>query len=115
MILVIREKVTPEQLRQMLEVYESIQYVKLAVDVEQGIIAGGGDMHADCEEVLLELGCEQVNLWGAGWHWNTAEVKYDSLINIRPQQGNRSIELQDPILRQRIYQIVTGLFQGVSP
>lgn len=33
-------------------------YVKLAVDIERGILAGGGAMHADCEAVLLEDGSQ---------------------------------------------------------
>ena len=93
MILVIREKVTPEQLSAMLEAHSK----------------------ADCEEVLLELSCEQGDVWGAGWHWNTKEVTFDSLINIRPKQGNRQIELQIPELRQKISTIILELFDGVEP
>lgn len=115
MILVIREKVTPEQLSAMLEAHSKASYVKFAVDVKQEFVAGGGFMHADCEEVLLELGCEQSDVWGAGWHWNTKEVTFDSLINIRPKQGNRQIELQIPELRQKISTIILELFGGVEP
>jgi hypothetical protein len=52
MILIIREKVTPEQLKVMLERHSNINYVKVAVDIEQGFLAGGGDMHSDCEEIF---------------------------------------------------------------
>ena len=41
-------------MQEMLEMLET--YVKLAVDIERGILAGGGAMHADCEAVLLEDG-----------------------------------------------------------
>ncbi len=99
MILTIREKATPEQLRQMLEEYRDSGYIKTAVDIERGILAGGGNMHADCEKVLLEDGSQQQNVWGAGWYAETQEMVFDSLINIRPRQGNRSLELQDPELR----------------
>lgn len=51
MIHLIRSLVTPQQLNEMLESHDS--YIKLAVDVEQGILAGGGILHADCEAVLL--------------------------------------------------------------
>lgn len=114
-ILVIREQVTPAQLRQMLEEYASDEYVKLAVDLEQGILAGGGEWHADCEAVLLELDCDHSSIWGAGWLWQTQQVTFDSLINIRPKQGNRTLELEDLKLRERVQSIVIGLFAGVNP
>lgn len=98
----------------MLEVYSAEGYVKLAVDVEQRIAVGGAEMHYECEEVLLEEGSKQSDVWGAGWLWQTGEVKFDSYINIRPPH-NRSNEVQDPELRERIREIVLSLFDGVEP
>ena len=57
MILIIRERATEQQLQDMMEILET--YIKLAVDVERGILAGGGAMHADCEAVLLEAVSQQ--------------------------------------------------------
>lgn len=114
MILIIRKKATPEQLREMLERYPAEGYIKLAVDIEQGIAVGGAEMHYECEEVLLEEGSKQRDVWGAGWLWQTREVKFDSYINIRPPH-NRSNEVQDPELRERIREIVLSLFDGVEP
>ena len=54
MIHFIRDPATSDQMQEMLEMLET--YVKLAVDIERGILAGGGAMHADCEAVLLEDG-----------------------------------------------------------
>lgn len=84
-------------------------YIKLAVDVERGILAGGGELHAECESVLLEDGSRQENVWGADWYPTTQEVTYESLINIRPRQNNRSMELQDSILREQVSEIVKKL------
>jgi hypothetical protein len=115
MILIVRQKPTPEAVGTMLEAHSTVHYIKLAVDVETGLVAGGGDMHADCEEMLLEEGCKQHNIWGAGWYVDTQTVAYDSLINIRPKLGNRTIELEDIHLRNRIKTIVETLFVGVNP
>ncbi len=52
MIHIIRLRATPQQITEMLQTLET--YIKLAVDVQRGILAGGGTMHADCEAVLLE-------------------------------------------------------------
>jgi len=111
MIYIIREHATKDQLREMMKMLET--YVKLAVDVERGILAGGGAMHADCEAVLLEDGSQQEFIWGADWNPETQEVTFESLINIRPRQNNRSLELQDPELRAKVEQITRDLLGGV--
>ncbi len=50
-------------------------YIKLAVDIEREVVAGGGELHADCEQVLLEAGSRQEAIWGRiGTPW----VKYTS-------------------------------------
>jgi hypothetical protein len=111
MIYIIREHATKDQLIEMMEMLET--YVKLAVDVERGILAGGGAMHADCEAVLLEDGSQQEFIWGADWNPETQEVTFESLINIRPRQNNRSLELQDPELRAKVERITRDLLGGV--
>lgn len=107
MIYLIEERATKEQIEDMLETLSS--YIKLAVDIERGILAGGGEMHADCESVLLQHGSKQVDIWGADWYLLTQEIGYESLINIRPRQNNRSMEIQDPVIRERVAQIVQKL------
>lgn len=88
-------------------------YTKLAVDIDRGILAGGGAMHADCEAVLLEDGSQQEFIWGADWNPEAQEVTFESLINIRPRQNNRSLELQDPELRDKVEHITRRLLGGV--
>lgn len=111
MIYIIREHATKDQLREMMEMLET--YVKLAVDIERRILAGGGAMHVDCEAVLLEDGSQQEFVWGADWNPETQEVTFESLINIRPRQNNRSLELQDPELRAKVEQITRDLLGGI--
>lgn len=111
MLHIIPERTTNQQLQEMMEILET--YIKLAVDVERGILAGGGAMHADREAVLLEDGSQQEFIWGADWNPSTQEVTFESLINIRPRQNNRSLELQDPELRAKIEQITRKLLGGI--
>ena len=110
MLLIIREPATVEQIRQMEEVFGSA-VIKLAVDVARDILAGGGELHADCEQALLEDGSRQEDIWGADWYPNTREVGFESLINIRPRQGNFGLEIQDPALREQIDAIVRRLLE----
>ena len=112
MICIIRNRATPEQMRQMLEALGI--YIKLAVDVERRILAGGGELHADCELVLLDDGSEQANVWGADWYPLRQTVGYESLINIRPSANNRSMVIQDSVLREDINEIVQSLLGNVQ-
>jgi len=57
-------------------------------------------MHADCEAALLDDGSQQADIWGADWIPQSKQVTFEALINIRPRQNNRSLELQEPDLRQ---------------
>lgn len=87
-------------------------FVKVVVDLGRNIMAMGGELHADIEEVFLADGSEQKNLWGinlyparadAGW------IEFDSMINIRPSQGNRSRDVEDPAIQERIRHLVVIL------
>lgn len=88
--------------------------VKAVVDIEKAIIIAGMTMHSDGEEILLENGSKQANLWGinlylqeSGNEW----IEYDSVINLRPSQGNASRGVDDPNVRQKIRDIVNQLVQ----
>jgi len=108
---IIREKATSEQIKDMLQMLET--YVKLAVDIERGILAGGGAMHADCEAVLLEDGSQQEFIWGADWDPTAQQVTFESLINIRPRQNNPSMEILDPEIRRRVADVTVKLLGDV--
>ncbi len=87
-------------------------FVKAVVDVQKKIMTIGGDLHADGEQVLLQEGSRQEDLWGINLHpEESAErwIEFDSMINIRPQQGNRSRHVEDPALQTEIQSIVTSL------
>jgi hypothetical protein len=109
MIHIIRTLATQKQIDEMLQALET--YIKLAVDVERGILVGGGVMHADCKAVLLEDGSSQKDVWGADWNPTAQQVTFESLINIRPRQANPSMEILDPQLRDRVGQIVRQLLE----
>jgi hypothetical protein len=89
--------------------------VKAVVDVEQGIMAVDAGLHADQEKFLLEEhGSKQQNLWGINLHPDQSPedfLEFDSMINIRPIQQNRSRSVDDPQIRAKIVEIVTGLVQ----
>ena len=87
-------------------------FVKAVVDVERCLMAIGGDLHADEEAVLVDSGSAQRNLWGINLYpelpvdqW----VEFDSMINVRPSEGNRSRDVENPSIREKILAIVSNL------
>ena len=88
--------------------------VKAVVDIERCSMAIGGELHADEEQLLLEQGSEQQNLWGINLYPDTAGedwLEFDSMINLRPSHGNRSRGVDDPEVQQRIRSVVSTLIQ----
>ena len=90
-------------------------FVKAVVDVERGLMAIGGDLHADEEATLLDGGSDQRKLWGINlypdlplYQW----VEFDSLINVRPSESNRSREVENPLIREKILAITARLVQA---
>src|SRR5580658_4005976 len=86
--------------------------VKGVVDLNNRLLALGGELHADCEQVLLDRGSKQVDLWGFNiYPEKTREeyLEYNSMINIRPRQGNMSRDIKDLNLRRQIKKIVDDM------
>jgi hypothetical protein len=88
-IVIVREgRLQPAELARLVSLYFE-DMVKYVVDVSRGVLAVGGEMHADAQQVLL--------------------------INIRPAHGNRSMEIQDPALRERVLDLTRALLGEGEP
>lgn len=88
--------------------------VKAVVDLERRIMAIGGDLHADQEALLLEQGSVQQNLWGINLYPDKSGdgfIEFDSMINVRPSQNNRSRRVENQEIREKIIQLVNNLVQ----
>jgi hypothetical protein len=107
---IIRSQATEQQIAEMLESLET--YIKLAVDVRRGILAGGAAMHADCEAVLLEDGSQQEDIWGADWDPSAQQVTFEALINIRPRQDNPSMDILAANTRDEVERVIRELLGG---
>ena len=92
--------------------------VKFVADVERGVLAVGGEMHADAEQLLLEDGSRQADLWGGNYYPGRGPegcIEHSALINIRPAAGNRSMEIQDPVVRERVRSLAFALLGEGEP
>ncbi len=86
--------------------------VKAVVDVRKLIMAVDADLHSDEEALLIEHGSTQADLWGINLYPDLPPgdwIDFDSMINIRPSQGNRSRGVDDPDVRSRIMDVVDSL------
>ena len=85
--------------------------VKAVVDVDEGLLAVDAELHSDLEALLLEKGSKQKNLWGINFYPEMTGddfVEFDSMINMRPSQGNNSRGVESETLRNKIKAIVTS-------
>lgn len=110
-MLIIEEKISIGELQKIAE--EGFgDFVKAVVDTEKEIMAIDAELHADEESLLLENGSLQDNLWGINIYPYKQQgewIEFDSMINIRPRQGNRSRDVEDAETRNRITEIVNKL------
>lgn len=109
---IVRDQITIPELKKMSEkMFESL--VKAVVDIEQGIMVVDASMHADEEYLLLEERSLQENLWGINLYpdqfGKEGFIVFDSMINLRPSQNNRSRSVEDPKIRAQIITIVNRL------
>lgn len=110
-ITIIRDCITKVELNEM-ATRQFGDMVKAVVDIEQGIMAIGGELHSDEEALLLEHGSVQKNLWGINLYPRrpTSEwIEFDSMINVRPSGGNRSRYVERVEIRDAVTAIVNRL------
>lgn len=107
----LRSRPTKQQVDEMLETLGT--YIKLAVDIDRSILAGGGVLHADCEAVFLNDGSKQEDIWGVDWIPSTQQIRYEALISIRQRQKNPGMKILDPSVQQRVAEIVEDLLRDI--
>ncbi len=86
--------------------------VKTVVDIKKEVMVVDGEMHADEEKFLIDLGSKQEDLWGINLYPDADEenfIEFDSIINIRPSSNNLSRFVEDETIRKKITQIVNKL------
>ncbi len=85
------------------------EMIKAVVDIDKKLLGIDAEMHADIERAFLENGSNQDSLWGINlWINEDGEnfIEFDSMINIRPRQGNRSRDVENPEIREKIKAVV---------
>jgi hypothetical protein len=107
-IKIIDKKITEKELQEVAEEFYG-EMIKGVVDIEREILAMGGEYHMDANEVLIKNHSKQQNIWGFNWYFGKKgdkRIEYISLINIRPKQNNRVMEVQDVSLRAKMKKVI---------
>lgn len=97
----------PNQIDELREQFDI--YIKTVIDVRQKICVAGMDRHFEGEEILLKQGSKQSDIWGGGIDLESKVIDFNSFINIRPNDGNTSNEIQSIAIRN-IYDSLTKYF-----
>jgi hypothetical protein len=110
-IKIVKDKITKAELEELAEEFY-VEMIKGVADIENNLIALGGEWHMDANQVLIDNGSNQENLWGFNIYLNKPKeemLEYNSLINIRPKQGNKSMEIENEEIKNKIFEIVNNL------
>jgi hypothetical protein len=114
-IRIVREPISRTELRVLAEALFG-DMVKAVVDVGRGLMAIDAELHSDEEAALLDDGSAQADLWGINLfpaESGDAWIEFDSMINVRPAQGNRSRGVDDAALAASIRRVVAALVRAV--
>ena len=110
---IINGKLTAAELKKMaVESFGNL--VKAVVDLDRELVAVDAELHSDLEALLLQDGSKQKNLWGINIYpemQGEEFIEFDSLINIRPSQGNKSRGVENQEVRAKIVAIVNKRVQ----
>lgn len=107
MIITKTEPFTKEEIEDLREQFDV--YIKTVIDINKKVCSAGMDRHFQGEEILLDTGSKQSDLWGGGIDLETKIIDFNSMINIRPNDNNMSNEIQDQDKR-KIYEELTKFF-----
>ncbi|MEK7162516.1 MAG: DUF5674 family protein [Patescibacteria group bacterium] len=111
-IKIVKEPIRREELLEMAK-EEFGEVIKAVVDVEQEIMAVGGELHADEEVLLMEKeDSRRENTWGINLNLKQSEkdwIEFDSMINIKPAFSNRSRKVENTSIQDKIRKVVRKL------
>ncbi len=109
-IKIVTETITIEELRKLAETFY-ITMIKGVVDIHKEIVAFGGEYHIDANNVLIDDGSNQSDIWGFNVVFDEPKeswIEYISLINIRPKAKNFDMEVQDASIRDTMKKIINS-------
>lgn len=84
--------------------------IKAVVDIEQGIMGVGGELHVDIQSLLIEEEHSRGDTtWGINLYLDKTGdefIEFDSMVNLKPASGNRTRGVEDETARAKIREVV---------
>ena len=98
-----------KDLLQKCEVKMEDDMIKGVADLGSKRIALDAPLHVDLETLLLQEGADQNDLWGFNLYPDEDEefIEFDSMINIRPWQNNRSRGVENEETQEEIKEVIS--------
>ena|SRR5579859_5592784 len=109
MIVTKTEPFTPEEITQIKAEFDP--YIKTVMDIEKRMCSAGMNRHFEGEQILLQQGSKQTNIWGGGIDLQTKEIDFNSFINIRPRDNNTKNDIQSEEIRRKYKELTEYFFQ----
>jgi|SRR3989344_4685596 len=108
------KKISREELKTLAhEQYGDI--IKAVVDIKQKIIGVGGELHVDIQSLLIENeNSKGGDTWGINLYLEKTGddfVEFDSMINLKPNLGNRTRDVENPEIKKEIQLIINELVE----
>lgn len=111
MIITKSEPFSTHEINELAEEFEV--YIKTVIDIEKGICCAGMNHHFEGQQILLQMGSMQKNIWGGGIDLETKEIDYNSFINIRPRDNNPKNEIQSEKIKRKYQELTKHFFQKI--
>ena len=111
MIITKNSPFTSQEISKLSEEFET--YIKTVIDINTRVCSAGANRHFENEQILLEKGSKQSDLWGGGIDLEAKAIDNNSMINIRPSEENNSNEIQDPEIRKKFEKATRYFFEGI--
>ncbi len=110
----VEDKISNKELKEMSDkMFDGL--VKAVIDINKEVMVVDAEMHADQEDYLLQHGSLQEDLWGINFYpdevGNENWLEFDSMINLRPSQNNRSRNIESEEIRDKIIAVVEKLVE----
>ena len=111
MIITKSKPFTKDEIEKLQEEYKT--YIKTVIDIDRKTCCAGMNMHVDGEQLLLQNDSQQSSVWGGGFDTMTKEITYNSFINVRPQDGNRSNFIEKEAIRKAYGKLTEYFFKEI--
>ena len=110
---IISDQITIQELKDMAEkMFGSL--VKAVVDIEKKVMAVDAELHSDLNGLLIENGSKKENTWGINIYPDKEDenlIEFDSMINLKPASGNKTRDIEDQAIREKIIKITDKIIK----